>query len=178
MGVVLLAGLCRRAGPGLCSPLLLDPWGQGVWLHGVTGCTLPRSWAGPLLGFAQVAVPQHGVDGARECASGVGVASVQAPWSGLQTLPHHCTGSLAGLLPRPDLRLFSRRAGLKAQRRWRGLCRLWLLSLLVVQGLSQCSPVVLGCWHDSLPGWIVSCAPRLQASVARLPGGEIWGLCA
>lgn len=87
---------------GCAPPLLLDPWGLGGLAScGVTGCTQKLGRA-PTGLCTRVAVPQ--VDGARECASGVGVASVQSSlvgW-GCRLCRITAQGHWLGSLPRPD----------------------------------------------------------------------------
>lgn len=98
---------------GCAPPLLLDQWGLGGLAScGVTGC-IQKLGRAPTGLCTRVAVPQ--VDGAGECASGVGVVSVQSSLVGWAADSAASLHRVTGWAPCPDQTtrlLFSRRAGL------------------------------------------------------------------
>lgn len=124
---------------GCAPPLLLDRWGLGgLPSRGVTGCTrklgrataglcspggrwLCSGWPGSQRGGASRPVPWVG--GAGECASGVGAVSVQSSLVRWGFRLCRIRAQVTGWAPCPVQAsvLFSRRAGLWAQLRWRGL---------------------------------------------------------
>lgn len=126
----------------------------------------------------RVAVPQ--VDGARACASGWSVASVQSSlvgW-GCRLCPHHCTeGSLAGApLPGPD-----HKAVVQQEGRAEGSAPLaWAVGSEAAQSPWLCGALASVhqlCWAAgmTLPGWIGGCSTPPGISSQASWRGEIGG---
>lgn len=163
---------------GCAPPLLLDLWGLGGLASWGGHRLYPEVGQGPYWALHSGSCPSGG-RGWRVCfGGGRGLSSELPGRVGLPTLTHHCTGSLAGLPARTRPQGCCSAGGQGCRLSAAGVgCRLWGCSVsLVVRGLSQCSPVVPGCWHDSLPGWIVSCAPRCPGISSQASWrGEIGG---